>query len=57
MFDIEGYVQEESASYPSASPEDDDPFTKRIRDNIYKSVFFLELLGLLGRKHYTLPST
>jgi hypothetical protein len=20
-------------------------------------VFFLELLGLLGRKHYTLPST
>jgi hypothetical protein len=39
MFDAGGYVQEESASYPSASPEDDGTYMKGIRDDIAKSVF------------------
>jgi hypothetical protein len=39
MFDTGGYVQEESASYPSAPPEDDGTYMKGIRDDIAKSVF------------------
>ena len=39
MFDCGGYVQEESASYPSAPPKDDGTYMKGIRNDIARSVF------------------
>jgi hypothetical protein len=39
MSDTGGYVQEESASYPSAPPEDHGTYIKGIRYDIAKSVF------------------
>jgi hypothetical protein len=39
MFDAGGYVQKESASYPSAPPEDDGTYMKGIRDDIVRVCF------------------
>ena len=39
MFDGGGYVQEERASYPSATPEDDGTYMKGTHNDIARSVF------------------